>query len=76
MNEMGYVLMTSACISCGNIVTYNPMKVPSVRVNGKREPLCRTCADRLNDEFEKRGKERVPIQPDAYEACPEEEMVW
>ena len=65
----GYVFVLGSCVNCQRSISFHPHKVPSVRVNGKREPLCRQCAERWNELHEP-----VPIQPDAYEPCPEEEL--
>jgi hypothetical protein len=45
---MGYAYCTSACFGCGRLFSYNPVRVPSIRVNGNREPICQTCVDRVN----------------------------
>lgn len=45
---MGYALALSACCSCHRVFGYNPIRVPSVRVNGVREPVCRECIERAN----------------------------
>jgi hypothetical protein len=39
----GYVLAYGACIHCGTMMTFNPHYVPSIRVQGTKEPLCRGC---------------------------------
>jgi len=71
---MGYVLMFGCCINCGRQFIFNPNKVPSVRVNGVREPVCRSCVEWANGERKKKGLELFTIPPDAYEACREEEL--
>lgn len=83
---MGYAFVLCSCIVCNDPIAVNPHKVPSIRVRrdeeGKlvedlespRQPLCRRCAEALNDRFEAQGLPRVPIQPDAYEPIHESQL--
>jgi hypothetical protein len=71
---MGYALAFSACIGCGRMFAYNPMKVPSVRINGEREPLCQVCTRRLNMVRAANGLEPIVPAPDAWEPVAEEEL--
>ena len=71
---MGYVLAMSPCIGCKQPFSYNPHKVPSIRINGVREPVCRICVDRVNPARIANGLEPIVVQPGAYEAMPEEEL--
>ena len=45
---MSYALCYSPCFICKKVFGYNPKKVPSIRVNGIREPLCRNCLNMAN----------------------------
>lgn len=68
---MGYMFATSSCVACRALITYNPNTVPSLTVNGHREPLCRTCFNRWNEIHRtSKGLDPVPLNPTAYE--PEE----
>ena len=68
---MGYMFAIGECINCGVVLSFNPEKVPSVRINGKREPLCSLCHGKWNEIHRvSEGLEPVPIHPEAYE--PEE----
>ena len=81
-----YAFVIASCIACGNTITFNPHKVPSIKVlyneegrpvpdeRGVREPLCFGCATQLNDNREAEGLAAIPIQPDAYEAIHESEL--
>jgi hypothetical protein len=72
---MGYVSAMSPCIGCGNVFSYNPMRVPSCSaVTGKREPICARCVERVNPIRIKNGLEPIVPHPDAYEACHENEL--
>jgi hypothetical protein len=67
---MGFVTAFSPCFSCGRPFSYNPRKVPSF----EGEPICGSCMDRVNEKREEMGLVPHPIQPDAYEPLPEEEL--
>lgn len=70
-----YAFMIAACARCKQPMTFNPHKVPALRINGVKEPVCRGCHDILNAEREKLGLERWPEpQEGAYEPLPEEEL--
>lgn len=71
---MGYVIMFGTCIGCGRPFAFNPHRVPSVRVNGVREPVCRECIERVNAIRKEKGLEPFEIPADAYEPLPEEEL--
>jgi hypothetical protein len=81
-NTMGGLGMqpsqTGECVACGATFDFNPDLVPSERVshgpdgrrppdpNGKREPLCRGCAEQANRQRAENGLPLVPILPGAY----------
>jgi len=65
---MAYMFVTGPCLTCGKIFSFNPNKVPSLRVNGVREPICETCITLANKERERMGNAPHPIHPEAYEA--------
>lgn len=71
----GYAYCIGSCINCRIPLTFNPERVPSIRVNGSREPLCRECFNRWND-IHRTSKGLAPevLHPAAYEPCPEEEL--
>ena len=63
------------CIGCGQIFSFNPMRVPSSSaVTGKREPICRACVERLNPMRRANGLEPIVPLPDAYDECDESEL--
>ena len=68
---MGYAYMVGNCVACKRLIHFNPHRVPSLMINGYREPLCRTCAERWNEIH--KGQERE-ILSGAYEPFPEEEL--
>jgi len=73
---MGFVFVTSPCIGCGRLFSYNPMRVPSVRIDNDRKPICAICVARANPEREKNGLPPILVLPGAYEACDESDMIW
>ena len=62
------------CIVCGLPFTFNPVRVPSITVNGEREPICRPCIPFVNALRRKAGMDECVPLPDAYEACEEGEL--
>jgi hypothetical protein len=75
---MGYCFVTSACINCGRLFCYNPLRVPSVRDprTGQREPLCRACVEWANPQRIANGLEPIVPHPDAYDPVDENEVPW
>lgn len=71
----GYAFMLGSCAACAIPIMFHPHKVPSLRVNGVKQPICRACAERWNQIHRiDKGLEPVPIQEGAYEPFPEEEL--
>jgi hypothetical protein len=82
---MGYVFVMGPCWSCGALMTYNPVRVPSIPIDpatgqpaphGVRQPICQACVDRANPERVANGLEPIVVHPDAYEAEPEENVPY
>jgi hypothetical protein len=68
---MPYMFVIGSCVACHAHITFNPSFVPSIRVNGSREPICRSCHARWNEIHRvSKGLAPVEIHPEAYE--PEE----
>lgn len=70
----GFVLAHGDCINCGRPFSFNPVWVPSVRVKGVRQPVCRACMEGENSRRKAAGQPLLAIHPDAYEACEEGEL--
>jgi len=68
---MGVAQLLTPCINCGATFSCHPHKVPSIRVNGKKEPLCETCAKRW---IELHPEANFTIPEGAYESCNEDEL--
>jgi hypothetical protein len=71
---MAFVQVFSLCVQCGRTFAYNPNLVPSVRVNGVREPACRSCIEASNPIRIANGLPPWVIQPGAYEPADESEI--
>ena len=67
-NMAGFMLVHGNCVACTSVISFNPEKVPSLVVDGRRQPLCRSCHKRWNEIH--RGSKGLPdieIQEGAYE---------
>lgn len=71
---MAYVTCYGPCAACYRIFAFNPNSVPSVRVHGQREPICRSCIEWANTKRKLEGKALIEILPDAYEPLDEYEL--
>ena len=69
---MGVAFCLGHCIACGQMITFNPVRVPSIRVRGEKEPLCRECAQKW---IALHPEAKYSIPSDAYEACDETELI-
>jgi hypothetical protein len=61
------IFAMSACYGCKRPFSYNPELVPSIRVNGVREPVCRDCVNLVNPRRIANGLEPIHVLPGAYE---------
>lgn len=68
---MAVVSLIATCAACWRVFSCNPRTVPSIRVDGVREPLCETCARNWNTLHPDRAR---PIAPDAYTPVDETEF--
>lgn len=73
---MGYVTCYGDCIICGGFMCFNPVRVPSIRVNNVREPVCGGCMMRINSFRQEHGREPIQVLLDAYDACNESEIEY
>jgi len=67
---MGYMFVYGPCYGCGRVFAFNASHVPSIPINGVREPICRACVEQANPHRVKNGLAPIVIHPEAYE--PEE----
>jgi len=80
---MGYVIAHAGCCACGNVFSFNPNLVPSIRMtaghpdpNGQREPVCEPCVKRANVQRAKNNIPPIEILPGAYEGADEYSIDW
>ena len=72
----GYAFAMGPCLFCGVPFTFNPLRVPSLKVKGVKEPICKSCHAAANRYRVENGIEPFPEpHPDAYEACKEEDII-
>ena len=71
---MSYMMVVGACVSCRAFITFHPDFVPSIRVEGEREPLCRACFTRWNEIHRvSKGLEPLSLHSQAYVGDPNDE---
>ncbi len=63
---MSYMFAVSPCLCCKQPFPCNPDKVPSLTVDGTREPICSACMEQANAKRVEMGIEPHPIHPEAY----------
>lgn len=68
---MGYAVMFGECCACHKPIFFNPHRVPSLTINGVREPLCIDCAIRWNELHPDNARE---IDREAYAPIDENEL--
>ena len=71
---MGYCFVMGDCYACRKTIIFNPNHVPSVRINGNREPICQSCVKKANVLRGQQNLPQIQILPDAYKPCNEEEL--
>jgi hypothetical protein len=72
---MGFVSCLGTCFGCNRPFSYNPVKVPSIRVDGVKHAVCGDCMARRNEVRVEAGLKPDPIDPEAYTACDESEVL-
>ncbi len=68
--DTGYAFGLGACFECGQPFTFNLELVPSIRVRGTKEPICRACVERANPIRVANGLDPIEILDGAYEPGP------
>jgi hypothetical protein len=68
---MGFMFVVGDCINCHAPLCFNPDCVPSLRIDGVKQPLCESCFDKWNELHRtSKGLPPLPLHPDAYKAAP------
>jgi hypothetical protein len=70
----GFVFVLGPCYGCCKPFTFNPLRVPSIVVNGERQPICRECVALANPRRKANGLAEIVPHPDAYEPWEEGEL--
>lgn len=63
----GYMFVMGQCFGCKAPMTFNADKVPSIRIDGKRQPICSDCVERVNPQRRANGLDPIAVHPNAYE---------
>lgn len=71
---MGYAIIYGFCVGCGQPFGFNPTCVPSIRIDGEKQAVCKTCAEEVNRLRAEKGLSTWDIAPDAYEPFKEERL--
>ncbi len=71
---MGFVCAIAPCFGCKLPFSFNPHLVPSIVVNGERQPVCEDCVRNANPRRISNGLEPIVILAGAYEAMEESEL--
>lgn len=61
------MMVHGSCYSCHAPIAFNATWVPSIRIDGKREPVCRGCIEAANPKRKANGLPPIVIHPEAYE---------
>lgn len=67
-------LVYGACYGCKRLFGFHPHKVPSIPINGERQPICADCVARVNPMRIANGLEPITPLPGAYEPFEEGEL--
>ncbi len=70
----GYVICTGTCYGCKQLFTFHSLYVPSLTIDGEREPFCRTCNERANAIRKDKRMPPLEVHPRGYEPLTEEEL--
>ena len=71
---MGYAFIMGQCFGCKQMFSFNPNKVPSIRIDGVKQPVCQSCVTIANPKRKANGLEPIEVLPGAYEPCEEGEL--
>ena len=65
---MAYMAVIGECAACHRLFHFNANLVPSLVIDGVRQPICQSCVDRANVKREQNGLPPIVPLPGAYEA--------
>lgn len=64
---MGFLYVLGPCYVCSRLFAFSATRVPSIVVEGEREPICGTCIDRANVERARTGLPPIEVLPGAFD---------
>jgi len=64
---MGYMYVLGDCWCCHRLFTFSADRVPSIVVDGQREPVCADCIAIANVRRATAGLPAIVVLPGAYE---------
>jgi hypothetical protein len=64
---MAWMSAMGECYGCKRIFSFNADLVPSLKVDGVRQPICQDCVDRANVKRKLNGLDPITPLPGAYE---------
>lgn len=73
MTDEPHHYATGPCLTCGTVFLFDPQLVPShpwPSPDGPRQPICRSCIERINSERAAAGKPTWTIPEGAYQPRP------
>ena len=72
---MGYAVVIGSCYGCGQMMTFNPHKVPSIPdPQGVSQAICERCVKVVQDNQKRDGMLVTQIHKNAYEPINEAEL--
>lgn len=73
---MSVFMATATCVCCGHLFTFHLKKVPVVKLESGRYPVCRNCINTANPLRVAKGLDPIAIPPGAYGPAGEDEITW
>lgn len=64
---MAYMSAMGDCYGCKKVFSFNPDLVPSIPINGVREPICQDCVNTANPRRIANGLQPIVVLPGAYD---------
>jgi hypothetical protein len=71
---MGFMWCFAECIGCRVLFGFNPERVPSIYVDGEKQPVCGVCMAMRNKKRREQGLAEDEVMQGAYEAVDESEV--
>jgi hypothetical protein len=64
---MGYMSVIGTCYGCGRLFRFHAELVPSIPIDGVKQPICADCVERANPKRVANGLPPIEVLPGAYE---------